>query len=312
MSSSSSSAPAPKQGSIVERDANTAALDLLLHPLVIMNISDHFIRTKMASGSSNPRIIGALIGEQTGRKLEIFNSFELVYTVNEGAVQIATDYLTAKAEQLKQVFPTYDFLGWYSNGSAATEADMEIHKQFLPHNESPLYLLVDTQAASHIRELPISIFESELRLILEQPTMLFTRSQYRVETVEAERISVDHIAHVSSSGGSEGSSLTAHLMGVHNAIKMLSMRIKIIVQFLQATKDGQVPKDHGLLRQIASLCNQLPAIDSNTFNQDFLTEYNDALLVTYLASITKGSSQINELVDKFNTAYDRHSRRHFF
>jgi COP9 signalosome complex subunit 6 len=38
-------------------------------------------------------------------------------------------------------------------------------------------------------------------------------------------------------------------------------------------------------------------------------EYNDALLVTYLASITKGTSLTNELVDRYNVAYDRQGQR---
>src|SRR6185312_3094797 len=103
------------------------------------------------------------------------------------------------------------------------------------------------------------------------------------ETGEAERISVDHVAHLLSSSGAEGSMLQAHLLGLHNAIKMLTMRVRIIVQFLEATSKGSVPPDHTLLRHVAALINQLPAIDSAKFKDDFVTEYNDALLVTYLA-----------------------------
>ncbi len=33
---------------------------------------------------------------------------------------------------------------------------------------------------------------------------------------------------------------------------------------------------------------QLPAIDSDEFRHEFLVEYNDTLLVTYLSAITKG------------------------
>jgi len=90
---------------------------------------------------------------------------------------------------------------------------------------------------------------------------------------------------------------------------MLTLRIKLLLSYLEAVKNGKAPRDQSILRRVASLCNQLPAIDTQSFKQDFLNEYNDALLITYLASITKGTNTTNELIDKFNSTYDRHSRR---
>lgn len=46
---------------------------------------------------------------------------------------------------------------------------------------------------------------------------------------------------------------------------------------------GELPLDHSLLRQVSSLVRRLPAIDSAHFREEFLTEYNDTLLMTYLA-----------------------------
>jgi len=302
--------PQPKSGAVVDKEGG-GALNLLLHPLVIINISDHWTRTKVQHNLENPRVIGALVGIQTGRNIEIYNSFELVYDVVDGVVVIAQEYLATKQEQFKKVFKTYDFLGWYSTGSAVHPADIEIHKQISEVNESPLYLLLDTVACGRpdTKDLPISILESELRMIEDKPTMLFVKVPYKIETGEAERIAVDHVAKITPSGSVSGSQLTAHLMGVHNSISMLAVRIKILLQFLNAVKAGKVPRDHGLLRRVGSLCNQLPATDTGAFKRDFINEYNDALMITYLASITTGANDINELIDKFNVTYDRQTRR---
>jgi len=218
-----------------------------------------------------------------------------------------------KQEQFKKVFPTYDFLGWYSTGNQVQNADVAIHKQIMEINESPLYLLMDAPACLKpaTKDLPITIFESELHMVEDNPTLLFVKIPYKIETGEAERISVDHIAKVTPTGG-EGSSLSGHLMHTHNAISMLNMRIKILVNFLEATKGGKTPKDHALLRRISMLTSQLPAIDNDAFRHEFINEYNDALLVTYLATVTKGSSGINELLDKFSIVNDRQSRRRGF
>lgn len=86
--------------------SSSSGLTFKLHPLVIVNISDHYTRVKSqmnpphlpaectnnaASSSSDaapsssslpstpPRVYGCVIGVQRGRTVEIFNSFELLY-----------------------------------------------------------------------------------------------------------------------------------------------------------------------------------------------------------------------------------------
>jgi len=203
-------------------------------------------------------------------------------------------------------------MGWYSTGQTILPADMEIHKQISEFNENPLYLQLNTQITSAMRELPIHIYESELRMVDDSPTQLFVKVPYKIETGEAERISVDHIARITTLGSGTGSSLNAHMTAVQNAIVMLNQRIKILLVYLEATRSGKIQPDHGLLRRIASLVNQLPVIDTQQFQQEFINEYNDSLMVTYLASMTKGANNINEMIDKFNATYDRGSRRRGF
>jgi len=301
------------KNSVVKEREGSGQLSISLHPLVVINMSDHWTRTKVQQRQDNPRVIGAFLGLQNGRQIEICNSFELVFSVVDGTIVIDQTYLHKKQEQFKKVFPTYDFLGWYSTGNQVQNADVAIHKQIMEINESPLYLLMDAPACLKpaTKDLPITIFESELHMVEDNPTLLFVKIPYKIETGEAERISVDHIAKVTPTGG-EGSSLSGHLMHTHNAISMLNMRIKILVNFLEATKGGKTPKDHALLRRISMLTSQLPAIDNDAFRHEFINEYNDALLVTYLATVTKGSSGINELLDKFSIVNDRQSRRRGF
>lgn len=44
-------------------------------------------------------MIGALIGKQTGRNIEIMNSFELVFDRIEGDIVIDKDYYSTKEQQ---------------------------------------------------------------------------------------------------------------------------------------------------------------------------------------------------------------------
>ncbi|TKY49877.1 COP9 signalosome complex subunit 6a [Spatholobus suberectus] len=307
--------------------SSSSGLTFKLHPLVIVNISDHYTRVKsqmnptLASHSNAapnggdgvvsplpPRVYGCVIGVQKGRTVEIFNSFELLYDPSTHSLD--RSFLEKKQELYKKVFPHFYILGWYSTGSDAEESDMHIHKALMDINESPVYVLLNPSINHSQKDLPVSIYESELHVIDGIPQLIFVRSSYTIETVEAERISVDHVAHLKpSDGGSAATQLAAHLTGIHSAIKMLHSRIKVLHHYLLAMQKGDVPFENSLLRQVSSLLRRLPAIESGKFQDDFLMEYNDTLLISYLAVLTNCSSAMNELVDKFNTAYDRHSRR---
>jgi COP9 signalosome complex subunit 6 len=57
---------------------STAAPSVIiaLHPLVIMNISEHWTRVKAQLGKA-VKVYGALLGRQKGRNIELCTSFEL-------------------------------------------------------------------------------------------------------------------------------------------------------------------------------------------------------------------------------------------
>ncbi|XP_010252870.1 PREDICTED: COP9 signalosome complex subunit 6a-like [Nelumbo nucifera] len=298
-----------------------SGLTFKLHPLVIVNISDHYTRVKSQAqpphSSSNggwspppqpPRVFGCVIGIQRGRTVEILNSFELLY--DPSTESLDRSFLEKKQELYKKVFPNFYILGWYSTGSDVQESDMHIHKALMDINESPVYVILNPAINHSQKDLPVTIYESELHVIDGIPQLIFVRSSYTIETVEAERISVDHVAHLKpSDGGSAATQLAAHLTGIHSSIKMLNSRIRVLHNYLLTMQRGDIPLEDSLLRQVSSLLRRLPAIESGKFRDDFQMEYNDTLLITYLAMLTNCSSTMNELVDKFNTAYDRHSRR---
>jgi COP9 signalosome complex subunit 6 len=54
------------------------------HPLPILTISEHLTRTAMQAGSTNVVVQGALLGTQSGREIEIQNTFE--FPVKNGLV----------------------------------------------------------------------------------------------------------------------------------------------------------------------------------------------------------------------------------
>ena len=119
-----------RDGSIgVLASGGGSSVSVSLHPLVVMNISDHYTRVRVQTGdntvrgeqrllySYHPRricthdklvvnvVYGALLGRQKGRSVEICNSFELVVESRDGSSVHVLDkeYFTAKEEQCMRV-----------------------------------------------------------------------------------------------------------------------------------------------------------------------------------------------------------------
>ena len=99
--SASTSGTSKKQDSVLAKNA-VASVSISLHPLVLMNVSEHWTRIRAQEGGARA-VYGALIGKQDGRKIEVYNSFELRYETIDGDVVINRDYYNTKEEQCKPV-----------------------------------------------------------------------------------------------------------------------------------------------------------------------------------------------------------------
>lgn len=96
-STSGASGTLRKQQQILAKNA-VPSVAISLHPLVLMNIAEHWTRFRAQEGAARA-VYGALIGKQDGRKIEVYNSFELRYEEIDGDVVINRDYYNTKEEQ---------------------------------------------------------------------------------------------------------------------------------------------------------------------------------------------------------------------
>lgn len=280
----------------------TGSVSVALHPLVILNISDHWIRIRSQEGRPM-QVIGALIGKQEGRNIEVMNSFELLSHTIDDRVHIDKEYYYTKEEQFKQVFKDMEFLGWYTTGGGPDQSDIHIHKQVCEIIESPLFLKLNPMTKH--TDLPVSVYESVIDIINGEATMLFAELTYTLATEEAERIGVDHVARMTATGTGENSTVAEHLIAQHSAIKMLHSRVKIILEYVKAVEAGEVPFNHEILREANALCHRLPVLSTIKFKTDFYDQCNDVGLMAYLGTITKTCNSMNQFINKFNVLYDR-------
>lgn len=54
-----------------EIKASTSSLEFKLHPLVLINVGDHYTRTRANTGNAATCVLGILLGSQAGRTIDI-------------------------------------------------------------------------------------------------------------------------------------------------------------------------------------------------------------------------------------------------
>jgi len=283
-------------------------MDIRVHPLVVLHIADH--ATRELQQTKGDRVVGCLMGEQIGRIVNVVDAFEMTYTKEGKSNVLVFDTANFEIDMklFKEAYPKYECLGWYSTGSKIDSNDVNLHAAMKAYNERPLYLLFDSKVTSDQKELPISVYEEVVHVGGSKMTTEFVQTAFKIESEEAERVTAVHCAKVITNVES-GSVVTPHYSTLVKAIGSLNVRIKVIHQFLKDVSQNKIAVDHKILRSIKAMCNRLPTMNSHGFKDDFLAEYNDALLVTYLATITKSASAVNEVVDKFNMTFVNSRRR---
>jgi COP9 signalosome complex subunit 6 len=280
--------------------AQEAGKRVFLHPLAIVAISDHFTGIE-AGGSVKPpgsKVLGLLWGKQQGLDSTITDAVELLYNTDEssGLPLITAQELNKQKELYTKVYPGHEILGWYSVGTGVMDVDTVLHREIMKYNESPYFLLMHPSPDSEAKDLPVAIYESEMHTVDDEMKMIFVDCPFQLETTQAERVTMEEVAKATPTDGV--STLDLHVNGLNGSLRSLSNRTETILKYLQATEQGDIVMDQKLLRAVSSICNQLPTLDKDDLEDAVGDDYNEFLMVNYLASVTKNASQMNELNEK--------------
>jgi len=289
-------------------EAVHSGMDVVLHPLVVISVSDQYTRKRLVTPPGGKVcIIGVLLGMPKNGKIEITNSFDIVADFDPSSgklVKIDEPFLHSRLQAFTTVFPATTVVGWYESGSSVDTDDAAIIARILSKKVDTLFAMTfDGEAAydKNATDIPIELFEAELKGEEPKQTVSLKKTPYHIITIEAERIGVDHIAKSSITEGC--SQLTVHVLGMQGAMKMLYSRIEVISEYLKKVNEGSVPFDHDIMRKIGVLHDLLCAAQSPDFDKRFFFEYNDEMLLAYLSSLTEGLQTMNSMADTHAVSY---------
>ena len=79
----------------------TTDLKVQVHPLVVMNVSDHGTRAKYIQPVQN-RVFGVVLGKLEGKVIEMINSIEVKYSFNpDKSIKIDEDFMNRRLKAYK-------------------------------------------------------------------------------------------------------------------------------------------------------------------------------------------------------------------
>ncbi|RPB05164.1 hypothetical protein L873DRAFT_1825341 [Choiromyces venosus 120613-1] len=318
--------------SLISTHPSTSGLQIALHPLALLTISDYITRHTLRK-QTGP-MVGALLGTQEGRDIAIEHAYEIITLVDKDQVRIDEEWFENKLRLFKETHPTLDLLGWFTTTTSPTFAPalymVPIHQKMLNYNESAIILCLNpapNASAGGGGKLPLGIYESIIETedaatagaVENLLKLKFVPLKYTIETGEAEMIGVDFVAKggfgnatAEASGlesttegklnvGTQNDELLSNLTAKANAIRMLHSRIRLLTNYLSNPPHNK--PNHQLLRALKSLTHsRLPLLtpsDAGAFRQEQLAEQSDVHLVALLGVLTRSIEEARGVGKKF-------------
>ncbi|CAG9460079.1 unnamed protein product [Pedinophyceae sp. YPF-701] len=285
-------------------------LEYRLHPLVLINISDHHNRYRVQGERPVGDVVGCLLGTQEGRVLEISNSFEAACSGGSaGAPELDEGFLVMRQEQYKKVYPDLELVGYYSLGTKPTDGHHRVHAVLAGLTDNPVLLLLDTNVEAGAQAVPARLFEPLLHIGEGGARVELSETQFTLHAEEAERIAVEQAARLLPAAGEHPSlQVASHAQQLQPAVAMMRTQVEKILQYLKDARDGRAPVDHAVLREVNALLSRPPPGDVPGFAEADKQDRVDVLMTELLAGLAEQAGGINSLSDKISLAYDRVGR----
>lgn len=267
---------------------------VVVHPIVLLSVVDHYHR--VAQGTSR-RVVGCILGEAVGDEWHATNSFGIPFEEDPKDPSVwflDQGYLEQLFIMFKKVNTMERILGWYSTGTWAKAADLQIHEVFRKHCPNPFYLLVDVEPKDMV--VPAKAYCS-----IEEPTnskdfrRAFVHVACTVGAYEAEEVGVEHLLRDVKNAST--STLATKVGEQLETLRMLACRLKEIGGYLKEVAQNKISCNPSIIYTVQEIFNLLPDASRPALLKAFATQTNDSMMTLYLASVVRAVLALHNLID---------------
>ncbi|KAF5453648.1 eukaryotic translation initiation factor 3 subunit F-like [Juglans microcarpa x Juglans regia] len=280
---------AANEHTVLQFTSSSASLSARVHPLVIFNICDCYVRRP----DQAERVIGTLLGSiSPDGTVEIRNSYAVPHSESSGQVALDIEYHHNMLVSHQKVNPKEVIVGWYSTGLGVTGGSALIHEFYSSEVPNPVHLTVDTGFRNGQGTIKAYV-SFNLSLGDRQLAAQFQEIPLDLRMVEAERVGFDILKTTVVD------KLPNDLEGMEASMERLLALLDDVYKYVDSVVEGRVPPDNNIGRFISETVSSLPKLSPSALDKLVNNSVQDNLLLLYLSSIIR--TQLS-LAEKLNTA----------
>jgi len=267
-----------------------AQVSVKVHPVVIFNILDHFIRRN----ETQDRVIGTLLGVNVEGAIEIRNCFPVPH-IEGDLVEVDMEFHRNMCYLHQRTAPKEVIVGWYATGLDITENSVIIHDYYAKQSAtSAVHLLVDT-ALTH-DTLGIRAYTGSALSFGEKSL----GSYFQPVSLEMLSLDVDKVGFevLSRTKTDTVATLVSDLANLQGSVAKLLEMIDTVLTYVEKVRDGEIKGDNGIGRFLAKSASVLPKFEPETLDKLFNNNVQDLLMVVYLANLTRTQIALAEKLQK--------------
>lgn len=278
-----------KQQTVLQFHPSAASLTAKIHPLVLFNICDSYVRRP----DQADRVIGTLLGSVSADgTVDIKNSYAVPHSESSDQVALDIEYHHNMFASHQKVNPKEVIVGWYSTGLGVSGGSALIHDFYSREVTNPVHLTVDTSFTNG--EASIKAYVSvSLSLGDRQLAAQFQEIPLDLRMIEAEQVGFDILKKTAVD------KLPNDLEGMEASMEHLHALIEDVYKYVDGVVEGRETPDNNIGRFINDTLATIPKMPPAVFDKVFNDKIQDNYALVYLASLTRTQLSIAE---KLNTA----------
>jgi len=275
---------------------NLAVTKVIVHPLVLLSVVDHFNR--VSKRTKVDRVIGILLGSQNENKeVDISNSFAVPFDETDSKVYFLDEqYLENMYNMFKKVNAREKIVGWYHTGPKLRPSDININSMIKKHAPNSLLLIVDIQLQNETG-LPTDAY-IEIEEVHDDgtpPSRTFEHVSSEIGAEEAEEVGVEHLLR--DIKDQTAGTLSQRVTDKYLALLGMQEKLSAMTNYLNKVSLGELPFNHSINYLVQDIINMLPGSYSLEFVKSNNIKTNDQMLMIYMGALARAVLTLHNLLN---------------
>jgi len=269
---------------------------VVVHPLVLLSVVDHFNRMKQVGNTR--RVVGILLGSLRNKVLDISNSFAVPFDEEDKDRDVwffDHEYAENMYAMFKKVNAREKIVGWYHTGPRLNRNDIAMNDLIRVYNPNAVLVIINAEPPT--LGLPTEAYYAveEIHDDGTPTSKTFEHIPSEIGAEEAEEVGVEHLLRDirNITVGTLSQQLTNQL----NGLKGFYSSLNDIKSYMDKVIKGELPINHQIIYQLQDIFNLLPEVNMPDFVKSVYVKTNDQGLVVYLASMIRSVIALHNLIN---------------